>query len=192
MRTTTPMKFRISSEYGTMEEIRDGRFHNGIDLAVPKGTELHSITSGTVERIVNHGTENIGKGVIIRTEQGDLHVYGHMDNISVHKGDVIQAGDFIGLSGNSGHSTGAHLHFGLIKEGNFVDPSNLVADLQHYTGTINQHAFSLNDLSNVAITKQSTLPFFDNTTSIILFSFVVGALVIVDYILNRREIKSYG
>lgn len=183
---STPMKFRISSEYGVLEEVRNGKFHNGIDLAVPQGTELHSISSGTVERIVNHGTENIGKGVLIRTEQGDLHVYGHMDNISVHKGDIIQAGDFIGLSGNSGHSTGAHLHFGLIKEGNFADPSNLVADLQHYTGTINQHAFTLNDLTNVAVTKQSLFPLIDNTTSLIIAS-CLGAFILIRFFLFNKK-----
>lgn len=185
------MKFRISSEYGALEEVRNGKFHNGIDLAVPKGTELHSISNGTIERVVDYGSQNIGKGVIVRTEQGDLHVFGHMDNISVHKGDVVQIGDLIGYSGNTGHSTGAHLHFGLIKNSNFADPSNLVSDLQMYTGATNHHAFTLNDLSNVVITKQSMFPLLDNTMSIVIAS-CVGVLIVIKYILNRREIKSHG
>ena len=181
-----PMKFRISSEYGVLEEVRNGKFHNGIDLAVPKGTELHSISNGTIERVVDYGSQNIGKGVIIRTEQGELHVFGHMDNISVHKGDVVQVGDLIGFSGNTGHSTGAHLHFGLIKNGNFSDPSSLIPDLQHFTGNINQHAFTLNDLSNVAITKQSALPFLTDTISIVLAS-CIGIFFFVKFIINRRK-----
>lgn len=130
-----PMKFRISSEYGAMEEVRNGREHNGVDLAMPKGTELHSITSGTVERVVDHGSDSIGKGVLIRTEDGDLQIYGHLDKVMVRTGEHVSAGDMIGLSGNTGHSSGPHLHFGLMRDGQFADPTAMVKDLQHYAGS---------------------------------------------------------
>lgn len=133
---TMPMKFRVSSEYGVLEEIRGGREHHGVDLAMPQGTELHSITSGTVERVVNHGADNIGRGVVVRTDSGDLHVYGHMDSVAVHAGDHIYPGGFLGFSGNTGHSSGPHLHFGLIKDGGFADPTGLIPDLQRYSGEI--------------------------------------------------------
>ncbi|MFD2703803.1 M23 family metallopeptidase [Paenibacillus shunpengii] len=129
-----PMKFRISSEYGALEEVRSGREHHGVDLAMPKGTELHSIAPGTVERVVDYGSENIGKGVIVRTDTGELHVYGHMDRVSVDPGDHLAVGDLIGLSGNTGHSSGPHLHFGLIRDGKFADSGELVSDLQHFSG----------------------------------------------------------
>ncbi|MGU3469874.1 M23 family metallopeptidase [Paenibacillus sp. D51F] len=131
-----PMKFHVSSEFGVMEEIRSGREHRGVDLAMPRGTELHSITSGTVERIVDHGADNIGRGVIVRTDSGDLHVYGHMDSVSVHAGERVYPGELLGMSGNTGHSSGPHLHFGLIKDGGFADPSGLIPDLQRYSGEI--------------------------------------------------------
>ncbi|MGM0882575.1 MAG: M23 family metallopeptidase [Bacillota bacterium] len=132
----SPMKFRISSEYGVLEEIRNGRVHHGVDLAMPRGTELHSIAEGTVWRVVDYGSENLGKGVYVRTDDGDIHVYGHLDSINVRRGEHIDAGELIGLSGNTGHSSGPHLHFGLIKDGHFDDPAPLVDAVQHYSGEI--------------------------------------------------------
>ncbi|MFC4103584.1 M23 family metallopeptidase [Paenibacillus xanthanilyticus] len=136
-----PMKFRISSEYGVLEEIRDGRTHNGIDLAMPRGTELHSIAAGTVERVVDYGDERLGKGLFIRTEDGDVHIYGHLDRIAVTSGERIDTGALIGFSGNSGHSTGPHLHFALMHDGQYADPSPLVGALQHYSGEITGPSF---------------------------------------------------
>lgn len=131
-----PMKFRISSEYGVLEEIRNGRVHHGVDLAMPRGTELHSIEEGTVERVVDYGSDNLGKGVFIRSEDGGIHVYGHLDKISVKQGEHVDLGELIGLSGNTGHSSGPHLHFGLIKDGHYTDPTTLVDAVQNYSGDI--------------------------------------------------------
>lgn len=133
---SVPMKFRVTSEYGVLEEIRNGRVHHGIDLAMPRGTELHSIAEGTVERVVNYGSENLGNGVFILSEDGGIHVYGHLDQVIVHRGDHVDAGELLGLSGSTGHSSGPHLHFGLIKDGHFTDPSSLVDAVQHYSGEI--------------------------------------------------------
>jgi hypothetical protein len=129
-----PMKFRISSEYGVLEEIRGGRVHRGIDLAMPRGTELHSIADGTIEKVINN--KLMGNGVYVRTESGDVHVYGHLDKVSVHPGDHVNAGELIGLSGNTGHSTGPHLHFALLHDGHVADPTSLVNAVQHYSGDI--------------------------------------------------------
>lgn len=129
-----PMKFRITSKYGEVQEIRNWRAHTGLDLAMPKGTELHSIANGTVERIVNNSS--IGKGVYIRTHDGDLHLYGHLDSVKVRVGQHIDQGGLLGLSGNTGHSTGPHLHFSLLHNGHYTDPSNLTAALQHFSGEI--------------------------------------------------------
>jgi murein DD-endopeptidase MepM/ murein hydrolase activator NlpD len=129
-----PMKFRITSEYGVVEEIRDGRAHTGLDLAMPRGTELHSIADGTVERIVNNSS--LGNGVYIRTHGGDVHLYGHLDSVKVKVGEHIDKGELLGLSGSTGHSTGPHLHFSLLHNGHYSDPSHLTAALQHFSGEI--------------------------------------------------------
>jgi hypothetical protein len=115
------MKFRLSSEYGELSPVRD-HVHRGIDLAMPEGTPLNSLFSGVVERIVN--TEgSLGKGVIVRFTDGSHGIYGHLSQINVKEGALIKAGEIIGLSGNTGHSTGPHLHFSLKENGHFVDPT---------------------------------------------------------------------
>lgn len=129
------MKFRVSSQFGALEEIRNGRIHNGIDLAMPKGTELHSIASGTVERVVNN-IGGLGKGVYIKDGNGDVQIYGHLDQVSVKEGAHIDVGDLIGFSGNTGHSTGPHLHFGLMHDSQYADPTPLLNTVQHYSGEI--------------------------------------------------------
>nr|WP_274362787.1 MULTISPECIES: M23 family metallopeptidase [unclassified Paenibacillus] len=128
------MKFKLTSPFGVFEEIRDGRAHNGIDLAMPEGTQLRSIVDGVVEKVVDYGAQNIGKGVIIRTDDGTQLIYGHMEKVSVRPGDHVDVGEFIGLSGNTGHSTGPHLHFGMMKDGEYIDPTPLADTIAKMSG----------------------------------------------------------
>jgi hypothetical protein len=123
------MKFRISSEFGVLEEVRNGP-HSGIDFSMPEGTQLRSIFDGVVEQVFDGG--RIGKGVKIRTEEGQEIIYGHMSKVDVHVGEKIHTGEQIGLSGNTGNSTGPHLHFGMKDHGQTIDPTDhadAVADL---------------------------------------------------------------
>jgi hypothetical protein len=82
-----------------------------------------------VEGVVDYHNQNIGKGVIMRDEQGNHLIFGHMsDNTQVNVGDTIHTGDIIGLAGSSGRSTGPHLHFGVKnEEGQFVSPEPYLA-----------------------------------------------------------------
>jgi hypothetical protein len=123
------MKFQLSGKFGELSEVRNFKPHNGIDIAMPEGTELRSIADGIVYAIRDYGNANIGKGVVIKADDGNYHIYGHMSKISIEKGDPINAGDFIGESGSTGNSTGGHFHFGIQKpNGEFIDPTPL-ADL---------------------------------------------------------------
>jgi hypothetical protein len=131
------MKFRLSSEYGELSPVRD-HVHRGIDLAMPEGTTLRSIAEGTVEKVVDYGSTNLGKGVFIRHDDGTLSIYGHMkDTSAVHVGEHVSAGEIIGLSGNTGHSTGAHLHYA-IKDANgqFVDPTPIAEKVDAMSGAV--------------------------------------------------------
>lgn len=131
------MKFTISSAFGELSPVRNGRIHHGIDLAMPTGTELRSLVEGTVEKIVDYGAKNIGKGVVIRGEDGNLYTYGHLEKILVEKGQHLHSADIIGLSGNSGHSTGPHLHFQIQKpDGTFLDPTPYAEKLDSMSGHI--------------------------------------------------------
>ena len=128
------MKFRLSSEFGALEHVRGGRPHTGIDLAMPEGTDLRAIGEAIVERVVDYGGANIGKGVILRLADGKRAIYGHMQDVAVKPGDFVREGDFIGHSGNTGNSTGPHLHFGLKDGDQFIDPTPLSDKLAQLSG----------------------------------------------------------
>lgn len=131
------MKFRLSGAFGELSPVHSGGPHTGIDLAIPQGTTLRSVTDGVVERIVDYGTKNIGKGIIIRTPNGEHHIYGHLSEIDVFKGQHIYPGDVIGLTGNTGNSTGPHLHFGIQNaHGTFIDPTEYARSLNEMAGNV--------------------------------------------------------
>ena len=67
-----------------------------------------------------------GNIVIIRHENGLETFYGHLSKRNVESGDWVNAGDVIGLGGNTGRSTGPHLHFGVIVNGSYVNPLGYV------------------------------------------------------------------
>lgn len=131
-----PMTFKISSEFGAVEQVRNNIPHTGLDIPMEIGTKLRAFVDGKVERIIDYGTQNLGKGVVIRGEDGNAYIYGHLSKITVEKGDTIHAGrDIIGLSGNTGNSTGPHLHFSIqTPSGEFIDPTPAVKALQAVTG----------------------------------------------------------
>jgi murein DD-endopeptidase MepM/ murein hydrolase activator NlpD len=117
------MKFKITSEFGELSEVRD-HVHHGVDIGVKRGTELHAIGDGIVNRILDLGKENLGKGVELKLENGQKVIYGHMSDIDVKPGQVIHEGEYIGLSGNTGHSTGDHLHLAIKSpKGEWIDPT---------------------------------------------------------------------
>ena len=88
---------------------RWGTYHYGIDLAAPMHTPEYAAADGVVLRAGS--ASGFGLAVYILHESGDVTVYGHMDEILVSPGDYVDAGETIALLGNTGQSTGPHLHF---------------------------------------------------------------------------------
>lgn len=121
------MIVRITSKFGEVSSIHKTP-HTGIDIGLKEGTPLHSVGEAIVERVVDYGSENIGKGVILRLADGKEAIYGHLsDNSLVKVGQKLHQGDIIGLSGNTGNVIGnGHLHFGLKENGEFIDPTAIV------------------------------------------------------------------
>jgi murein DD-endopeptidase MepM/ murein hydrolase activator NlpD len=110
---------RLTSGFG----MRWGTLHAGIDLAAPIGTPEYAAMDGVV--LEAGPASGFGLAVYIQHANGDVTVYGHMEQILVQPGQVVKAGDTIALLGNRGQSTGPHLHFevhigGL--DGEKVDP----------------------------------------------------------------------
>jgi hypothetical protein len=128
------MKFRLSAEYGELSPVRNWQPHSGIDLAMPEGTALRAIRDGVVDRVYD-GTGAIGRGLSIKLDDGSRAIYGHMSDVKASVGDNVHAGELVGFSGNTGKSTGPHLHFG-IKDarGQSVDPTSLADDLANMSG----------------------------------------------------------
>ncbi|TFV78574.1 M23 family metallopeptidase [Blastococcus sp. CT_GayMR19] len=96
---------RLTSGFGA----RWGTLHAGIDLAAPMHTPEYAAMDGVV--LEAGPASGYGLVVYIQHENGDVTVYGHMDEILVQAGQVVRAGDTIALLGNRGQSTGPHLHF---------------------------------------------------------------------------------
>ena len=101
---------------------RWGRMHEGNDFATPVGTRLGSMSTGTV---IFAGVEGgYGNKVEIEYWDGTVSVYGHMSQIDVVVGQQLAPGDLVGLSGNTGHSTGPHLHLEIHPDGGAaIDPA---------------------------------------------------------------------
>lgn len=101
---------RISSDYGERIHPVTGQrtFHNGVDVAIPTGTKLYSAVTGTV--ITAQYSETAGNYVRVQTDSGWVVTFMHMDTLAVSPGQAVEKGDFLGHSGNTGRSTGPHLH----------------------------------------------------------------------------------
>lgn len=94
--------------------------HQGIDIPAPTGTPIIAVKEGTVKTAGPSG--GYGNCVVIDHENGYETLYGHMSQITCNAGDKVKPGDVIGKIGSTGNSTGPHLHFGILKNGVYVDP----------------------------------------------------------------------
>lgn len=101
---------KISSNFGDRIHpiTKKRKPHNGVDIAVPTGTHLYSAVDGTV--VLARYSESAGNWVKVRTESGWTIIMMHMDSLTVSEGQSVKKGDHLGYSGNSGNSTGPHLH----------------------------------------------------------------------------------
>ena len=100
----------ISSNFGDRIHpiTKERKSHNGVDIAVPTGTKIYSAVKGTV--ILAEYSSSAGNWVKVQTDTGWTVVMMHMDSLAVSAGQTVEQGDFLGFSGNTGNSTGPHLH----------------------------------------------------------------------------------
>lgn len=116
-----PIKGRITSRYGVRRRVN----HNGIDIAVKVGDTICSAFDGRV-RFSKATETGYGTLVIIRHDNGIETYHGHLSKRLVEAGDRVVAGQPIALGGNSGRSTGPHLHFECRYMGQSFDPERLI------------------------------------------------------------------
>ena len=119
------VEYEVSSGVGP----RWGSTHRGTDIAVPEGTEVHSLSSGTV---LHAGpADGYGQWVQIQQDDGYIVTYGHVSKYDYfQEGDRVNAGDVVALSGNEGDSTGPHLHLQIEdSNGDIYDSEDIMSDV---------------------------------------------------------------
>jgi len=120
-----PVRGTLTSPFGYRSDPFTGVrvMHYGIDIAGPVGTAVTTTRAG---EIINIGDRPLGYGkyVVVRHENGFQSLYGHLSRIVVRRGQYVQQGQKIGEMGNTGRSTGPHLHFALYRNNVPVNPLN--------------------------------------------------------------------
>jgi murein DD-endopeptidase MepM/ murein hydrolase activator NlpD len=180
------MKFRLTGKFGELSPVRNMQPHSGIDLAMPEGTTLRSVADGVVDRVYD-GTGLIGKGLSVQMPDGTRAIYGHMNEVKAHVGEHVNAGDIVGLSGNTGNSTGPHLHFGLKDaDGSALDPTPIADKLASISG---DHLGPLGKVIAIGtesvrekaadMTTEIALGIFDALKDFLLAGTLIGTAVLI-------------
>ncbi len=127
---STPSHWPLDVQgFVTRGQVRPGvvdESHPGIDIAVPLGTPVRA--SGGASVTAAGYDADYGLFVLLRHPSGYETMYGHMSRLIAAEGDDVQAGQVIGLSGNSGRSTAPHVHFEIRRAGKSIDPLDLVKE----------------------------------------------------------------
>ncbi|MFK4145517.1 M23 family metallopeptidase [Streptomyces sp. NPDC004065] len=113
--------------------------HSGQDFAVPIGTEVVAAHGGTVVKAGPYGGGDgpaYGNAIVIKHANGQYSQYAHLSRIDVKVGQVVATGQHIALSGNTGNSTGPHLHFEIRTTPNYGSAVNPVAFLRSHGVTV--------------------------------------------------------
>ena len=119
-----PAQAPLTSPYGLRTLGSRLDMHHGVDLGVPAGTAVNAMAGGTVT--LAGPRSGYGLAVMIDHGGGWITLYGHLERVDVAAGDRVRAGARVGLSGNSGLSTGPHLHFEVRRFGRSRDPVPLL------------------------------------------------------------------
>ena len=114
---------RVASGFGMRIHpiLKIRKMHTGMDFTAPTGTDIYSTGDGVVEKVANN-RGGYGKHVIVRHGYGYKTLYGHMSKYNVRVGQKVKRGDILGYVGNTGRSTGPHLHYEVIYNGKKINP----------------------------------------------------------------------
>lgn len=125
-------KYTLSASYGT-GGARWAAKHSGQDFAVPVGTTVTAVHKGTVVKAGPNGAGDgpaYGNAVVIKHSNGKYSQYAHLSTVNVKVGETVKTGEKIALSGNTGNSSGPHLHFEIRTSPNYGSALNPAAFLR--------------------------------------------------------------
>lgn len=121
-----PVRGLLTSGFGPRIHPISGEpdFHQGIDIEVPEGTDVYAACAGRVQRAGRHS--GYGLYIVLEHSNGYRTLYGHLSEIGVYRGQFVEGGQRIARSGNTGNSTGPHLHFEILQYGRALNPLALL------------------------------------------------------------------
>ena len=135
--TVLPVDGEISSPFGMRADPFTGepRFHAGVDVAAPRGTEIRAVADGEV---VFSGWRRGGTGRVVEVRHADGLVtsYAHAERTLVRAGQHVVAGEALATVGSSGRASGPHLHFAASRDGQAIDPSGLLEQSRPVLGPL--------------------------------------------------------
>jgi murein DD-endopeptidase MepM/ murein hydrolase activator NlpD len=114
------------TDYVRLSQCFEKPGHTGIDIPVPVGTDVHAARAGKVLKIDPSGSSDGGKYIIIQHDLTTYSNYQHNSQILVKEGQLVEAGDVIAKSGNTGYTSGPHVHFSITTEAG-LDSRSVVA-----------------------------------------------------------------
>lgn len=135
---------RITDVFGYRPRRRRG--HYGLDVKVYVGDTIRAAFNGKVRIVKNQGRRGYGKYIVIRHDNGLETVYGHLSKQLVKPDQLVKAGEPIGLGGNTGRSTGSHLHFETLFLGVHIDPA-LMFNFEKQDIVVDTYTFHKNKYS---------------------------------------------
>ncbi len=123
-----PLKYiQVTSPYGSINSIRNNVAHGGVDFKAAIGTPVYSVRAGVVT--VANSTSlhpNYGNVIVVKHSDGYLSIYAHLKNFNVSKNEKVLAGQLLGLTGNTGKTSGPHLHLEILEGEQRIDPKKVI------------------------------------------------------------------
>lgn len=123
-----PVRGAVNSEFGNRRSpwTKTAEFHGGLDIAADRGSPVHAPAPGTV--LFAGAQTEFGLSVMVEHGHDIRTLYGHLSKILVTPGQKIERGQVLGLTGNSGKSSGPHLHYGILVKSQSVNPRAYIWD----------------------------------------------------------------
>jgi murein DD-endopeptidase MepM/ murein hydrolase activator NlpD len=123
-----PAKGWLTGEFGRRPDPFTGEsaFHQGLDISASRGQPVYATADGTVQSAAYDG--EYGNLIVLKHDFGMTTRYGHLSAFKVKHGQTVKRGDVIGYVGSTGRSTGAHLHYEILANGNLLNPLKLLTN----------------------------------------------------------------